>query len=316
MNSPVFIRCVAVVVAVLGGGAIAGLLGVALPEPANSMVHSLLWIVLAGMGAVALRRGWVSPRFRLWWMAAVVAVVGVLMGTQPNAMGSLTHGIFGLIDDGLVFNDYLIGAAVVTVVMIVASKTVCGWACHLGALQELLFRFNRDGKDRKGILPQWKLPFALTMALRVAVFVLFVVVAVGWGVDISLPWDPHRLYRLSTMATVPALATLALTLALSPFVYRPWCQLACPVGLLGWLTQRISVLRIRVDRATCNDCRSCVSACPCTAMAGILDDERIKPDCWSCGTCVKRCPTGSIRFRSWLGTSPKDCATNPAAQER
>ena len=234
-------------------------------------------------------------------MVGVVAVIGVLMGVQPNAMGSFTHGLFGLLDGGLVFNDYLIGAAVVTVVMVIASKMVCGWACHLGALQELLFRVNRDPKDRRGILRQVKLPFALTMTLRVIVFVVFVAVAVGWAVDISLPWDPHRLFRLGTMATVPAVFILALTLALSPFVYRPWCQLACPLGLLGWPMERIAVLRIRVDHETCNDCRSCVDACPCTAMEGILDGKRFRADCWSCGTCIERCPTDSIRFRSWLG---------------
>ncbi len=292
---------IATIALVLACGAGAGLLGLELPEPANSMVHSLLWIVLAVLGTVALRRRWVSARFRLVWMAGVVVVIGVLMGTQPNAMGSVTHGIFGLLENGLVFNDYLIGMAVVTAVMVVASKAVCSWACHLGTLQELLFRFNRDRKDRRGVLRQAKLPFALTMTVRVVIFALFVVVAVLWSVDISLPFDPHRLYRLTTMATIPALFTMALTLGLSPFVYRPWCQLACPLGLLGWLTERIAVLRIRVDRGTCNDCKSCVEACPGTAMEGILDGKAIRADCWSCGTCIERCPTGSIGFESCLG---------------
>lgn len=139
------------------------------------------------------------------------------------------------------------------------------------------------------------------------------VVAVIWASDISLPYDPHRLYRLTTMATVPALFTMAATLALSPFVYRPWCQLACPLGLLGWLMERVAILHIRVDRGTCNECRSCASACPCTAMEDILDRKPIKADCWSCGTCVERCPTGSIRFGSWLAKAPRNTV---AAAER
>ena len=134
-----------------------------------------------------------------------------------------------------------------------------------------------------------------------------------WASDISLPYDPHRLYRLTTMATVPALFTMAATLALSPFVYRPWCQLACPLGLLGWLMERVAILHIRVDRGTCNECRSCASACPCTAMEDILDRKPIKADCWSCGTCVERCPTGSIRFGSWLAKAPRNTV---AAAER
>ena len=307
----VIAACAVTIVLVLGGGAVAGSLGLELPEPANSMVHSLLWIVLAVAGTVALRRRWVSARFRRWWMVGIVAVVGVLMGTQPNAMGSITHGIFGLLDNGLVFNDYLIGVAVVTVVMLIASKAVCSWACHLGTLQELLFRFNRDGKDRHGVMRQVKPPFALTMAVRVSVFVVFLVVAVLWASDISLPYDPHRLYRLTTMATVPALFTLVLTLGLSPFVYRPWCQMACPLGLLGWVMEQVAVLRVRVDRGTCSECRSCVSACPCSAMEGLLDRKRIKADCWSCGTCIERCPTQSIQFRSCFGANRKKAPHAP-----
>ena len=299
-TSRILATCIAVVALVLGGGAIAGLLGLELPEPANSMVHSLLWVLLPIGGTLALRRGWASSRLRLWWMAAVVVVIDVLMGTQPNAMGAFTHGIFGLLSDGLVFNDYLIGMGVVTVVMLIASKAVCSWACHLGTLQELLYRLAR--RDGDGGLRELKLPFALSMASRAVIFAIFAVVALGWGVDISLPWDPHRLFRLSTMFMLPALVTLTLTLALSPFVYRPWCQLACPLGLLGWVMERAALLRVRVDPASCTSSRSCVRACPCSAMEGILDGESVRPDCWSCGSCIERCPAGAIQFRSPLGS--------------
>jgi len=308
----ILVLCVA---AVLGAGAVAGLFGLELPEPANSMIHSLMWFALAVVAAVVLRRKRVSPRFRIWWMVGVVGVIGVLMGVRPNAMGAFTHGISGLIVDG-VFSDYMIGMGVVTVVMLILSKMVCGWACHLGALQELLFRLNRNKKDRRGIFRQVKLPFALTMTVRVVIFLFFIVVAVFWASDISFAYDPHRLYRLTSMATAPALVTLTLTILLSPFVYRPWCQLACPLGLLSWIMERFALLRVNVDRSTCKNCRACVKACPCGAMEGIIDGKLVRPDCWSCGTCIDRCPTGSVRFCSRFKARPHELDGEALGMER
>lgn len=309
----VIASCLGLVALVLGGGAVAGLVGLELPEPANSMVHSLLWVVLSVVATVLLWRGKISARLRRWWMLGVVLVLGVLMGVMPNAMGSFTHGIFGLLTSGLVFNDYLIGATIVTVVMVLSTRMVCGWACHLGALQELLFRLNRHRQDRRGVLRQVKLPFALTFTVRAVVFVVFIVVAISCAVDLSLPLDPHRLYRLTTMATLPAVITLALTLALSPFVYRPWCHLACPLGLLGWLMERVALLRVRVDRGACDDCRTCVAVCPSDAMAGILDGKRLRPDCWSCGACIDGCPADAVRFRPCWSPSGDDAASHTSS---
>ena len=81
------------------------------------------------------------------------------------------------------------------------------------------------------------------------------------------------------------------------FIYRPWCHFFCPFGLVGWLVEKISRVKISVDYDTCIACRKCATACPSTVMAAILvRDKKTIPDCFACYTCRDVCPTDSIRF--------------------
>ena len=90
--------------------------------------------------------------------------------------------------------------------------------------------------------------------------------------------------------------------------HRPWCHLFCPFGLVGWLAERISVYRIRVNHETCVACDACSRVCPSTVMGAILRSNRVIPDCFACGDCQTVCPTRSISF------SPGKRAMPPAGR--
>ncbi|MDF1537150.1 MAG: 4Fe-4S dicluster domain-containing protein [bacterium] len=89
-----------------------------------------------------------------------------------------------------------------------------------------------------------------------------------------------------------ALALFLLTASL--FIYRPWCHLFCPFGLVGWLVEKISIFRIKVNYDSCIACEACSRACPSTVMEAILKREKTIPDCFSCGSCIEVCPSGSV----------------------
>ncbi|MHB0995435.1 MAG: hypothetical protein ACYC2I_03585 [Elusimicrobiales bacterium] len=55
--------------------------------------------------------------------------------------------------------------------------------------------------------------------------------------------------------------------AASLFIYRPWCHIFCPFGLAGWVAEKISVYRVRVDCGKCVACGDCLAACPSGAVA-------------------------------------------------
>src|SRR4030043_63116 len=57
-------------------------------------------------------------------------------------------------------------STVFLIMVLLANKFICSWGCQFGTLQDALFRINRQGKDRKGILPQVKFPYILTNSVR------------------------------------------------------------------------------------------------------------------------------------------------------
>ncbi len=82
------------------------------------------------------------------------------------------------------------------------------------------------------------------------------------------------------------------------FVYRPWCHLFCPFGLVGWLTEKVSIYKINVDYDACTACEVCAKACPSTVMNAILKQEQTIPDCFACGSCIDVCPVNAVHVQS------------------
>jgi polyferredoxin len=179
--------------------------------------------------------------------------------------------------------------------VVVANKFICSWGCQLGALQDLLFRVSRDSEDRRGSFGRIKVPFVFSNAVRILFFALLIFAAFVWAADIVGPIDPFKVFN-PQVAGIAGAIFIALVLTLSLFVYRPWCHFFCPFGLVGWLAERVSIFRVKVDYDKCVSCQACSQACPSTVMDAILKRGRIVPDCFSCGTCMEVCPSNAISF--------------------
>jgi len=115
----------------------------------------------------------------------------------------------------------------------VSNKSLCGWGCQLGLLQDLLHRAG---------LPKWKPPFWLSNSVRIVAFVALVAGLVAAGLDWIGLIDPFRLFSFNFILrqAQDRLLGIALfsagVLVASLFVYRPWCCFLCPFGLYwaGW----------------------------------------------------------------------------------
>ena len=261
------------------------------------------WFIFLGIVFVMVRKGKVTPRTRKGLYITAVILFGIILGSDPSPMGTVKDALHLYGAKRVIFPPRMIALSVFLLIVFLANKFICSWGCQLGTLQDLIFRLNRNSKDTKGILPQFKMPFRLSNGIRVSFFVVFTIIAFGWALDIIDPIDPFKVYKPGVLTAAGA-AFIGVVLVASLFIYRPWCQLFCPFGLVGWLVEKISIFKIKVDYETCIACEACARACPSTVMGAILKQDRTIPDCFACGTCMNVCPTGSIKLQAGKRSKP------------
>jgi Pyruvate/2-oxoacid:ferredoxin oxidoreductase delta subunit len=258
-------------------------------------LKGLLWIIFLLAVFNLLRKGKIDARRRKWIYMAAIGLFGIILGSDPNPMGTVKDAIVLLGSRGVIFPPRLIAFGIFLLMVILANKFICSWGCQLGTLQDLIFRLNKDSKDSKGLFGQIKIPFMISNSIRIISLLVLILAASVWAADIVGPVDPFKIFKPQVIGIIGGLFT-GLILILSLFVYRPWCHLFCPFGLVGWMAEKISLFKIKVDYDKCISCRVCSKACPSTVMEAILKQDRVIPDCFSCGTCMETCPEKAISF--------------------
>ncbi|MBN1806030.1 MAG: 4Fe-4S binding protein [Sedimentisphaerales bacterium] len=262
-----------------------------------------LWIVFLFSVLILLKKKKITARNRKWIYIAAVGVFGIILGSDPSPMGTVKDAIVLLGSRGAIFPPRLIAFGMFLLMVILANKFICSWGCQLGTLQDFIFRLNRDKKDKTGLFGQVKIPFKISNSVRVLFFLLLIFVAFIWLMDIVELIDPFKIFKPHVIGIVGGLF-IALIMLLSLFTYRPWCHFFCPFGLLGWLAEKISIFKIKVDYDKCISCEACSKACPSTVMDAILKRDKIIPDCFSCGTCIETCPADAITFAAGKRRKP------------
>ena len=267
------------------------------------LVKFAFWMTFLVIVFVLMRKRRVTPTVRRLLYLAAVALFGVILGSDPSPMGTVKDAIVLFGARGVVFPPRMVALAVFLAMVVLANKFICSWGCQLGTLQDLLFRVNRDSGDRRGIMRQYKIPFVVTNGIRVLFAGILTLAAFLWATDIIEPIDPFKVYKPQAVEIAGGIFIGAALIA-SLFVYRPWCSLFCPFGLVGWFFEKFSLFKITVDYDTCTACESCARACPSPVMEAILKQDQVIPDCFACGTCIDVCPTKSISFASGKRTPP------------
>lgn len=259
------------------------------------LIKFALWIAFLFTVLILTIKKKVSPRLKKILYFLSLTVFGVILSSDPSPMGTVKDAIVLFSSKGVIFPPRMIAFAVFILLVIIANKFICSWGCQIGTLQDLIFRFNRTGDDSQGILKQYKPSFALTNSIRIIFLIAITVFAIAWSYDIVEPIDPFKIYKPEAVI-LKGWIFISAILILSLFIYRPWCHLFCPFGLAGWMFEKLSVYKIKVNYTTCISCEKCSKACPSNVMDAILKQDKIIPDCFSCSTCVNVCPTNSISY--------------------
>jgi len=259
------------------------------------LLKGILWVAFLLAVFILIRKGRIKARNRKWIYVAAVGVFGVILGSDPSPMGTVKDAVVLFGSKGVIFPPRLIAFGIFLVMVILANKFICSWGCQLGTLQDLIFRLNRNSKDSKGLFGQVKIPFIISNSIRILFFSGLIVVSFIWAVDIIGPIDPFKIFKPQVIGVAGGVF-IGFILISSLFVYRPWCHFFCPFGLTGWLAEKVSFFKIKVDYDKCISCQACSKACPSTVMDALLRQERVIPDCFSCGTCIETCPVNAISF--------------------
>ena len=225
------------------------------------------------------------------------AAVGACpLGTLQNAIASsLNRPAF-----------YVIG--LIMLFGLLLGRTVCGWLCPMGLIQELLFRVPtpKIGKSRAtrtlsflkyGILAVFAVIIPFIYALRnvpVPAFCKYICPAGTLEGAVGLLANPVNADAFGMLGPLFTGKVLILILVLTAmiFVYRAFCRFFCPLGAIYGFFARLALIGIRVDRSRCTDCGRCVRTCPM---------DILRPgdhECIHCGRCAAECPEKAIAMKA------------------
>jgi polyferredoxin/Flp pilus assembly protein TadD len=218
----------------------------------------------------------------------------------------------GAVNAGFIF------FALAILATLIFGRFVCGWGCHILALQDfcawLLKKIGLKPKPfRSRLLIFVPLIVALYMFVYPTVYRYFVKPA-------SQPLFPQWTNHLVTSdfwATFPPVLVAIPFLFICGFmiVYflgqKGFCTYACPYGGFFGLADKVAPGRIRVDQDLCESCGHCTAVC----TSNVLVHKEVKeygmvvdPGCMKCMDCVSVCPNDALSFgfgKPAIGVSKK-----------
>lgn len=250
-------------------------------------------------------RGWVEGRIFTGSMKSVCvpgfncyscpgAIGACPLGSLQNALGSLNKNI----------GFYVFG--IILLYGMLLGRTICGWLCPLGLIQELLHkiptpkipksRFTRFLSYLKYVILvvfAMIIPicYGILKGIQVPGFCKFICPAgTSEGAMGLLPKNVAWLSMLGPIFTEKFVVMVIIGLACI-FCYRSFCRFLCPLGAIYGMFNRIAVIGVKVDRGCCNNCGACVRNCKMD-VAQVGDHE-----CIHCGQCIPVCRQNALSFK-------------------
>ena len=244
------------------------------------------------------------------------AVASCPLGALQNALAASRHTA----------PWYVLG--IVMLLGLIAGRTICGWLCPMGLLQELLHAIPTP-KIRKGrvtralswlkyvilavfaaAIPLW---YGLRQGLQVPAFCKYICPAgtlEGAVGLLSNPANEGLFSMLGLLFTRKVVVMLAVFLA-CVFCYRAFCRFLCPLGAIYGLFNRLALIGVRVDEDRCTRCGACVQRCG-------MDVRRVGDrECIHCAKCMDDCAVGAISVKCGKATlkapAMSGAAPSPAA---
>lgn len=189
---------------------------------------------------------------------------------------------------------------------LVVGRAACGWLCPFGLIQDVMYKI----KTKKFGIPKF-LNYAKYVILVVLVLVVPYLTYEHWfsklcpfgALIAGIPWvwwnpiDPDfgtRIIEAGMIGWTYYLKMTILAFFLIWFVLakRPFCRVACPMGAIWAVFNKLSLLRLKVSRI-CPECGLCSKDCP---MDLDVSTEVDSENCIKCLDCTS-CDHVSVKFK-------------------
>jgi tetratricopeptide (TPR) repeat protein/NAD-dependent dihydropyrimidine dehydrogenase PreA subunit len=205
----------------------------------------------------------------------------------------------GFVNAGFIFFSLAILAT------LIFGRFVCGWGCHILALQDLCgWLLKKMGLHPKPFRSRLLVYIPLIAALYM--FVWPVVYRSIWNPEHQplIPKFTNHLVTTNFWQTFPSVAVAIPFLFVCGFmtVYflgqKGFCTYACPYGGFFGLADKLSPGKIRVTPA-CNQCGHCTATCTSNVMVHAEVKQYgmvVDPGCMKCMDCVSVCPNDALYF--------------------
>ena len=185
------------------------------------------------------------------------------LGSIQNALGSLNKHI----------GFYVLG--IILLYGMLLGRTICGWICPLGMLQELLHkiptpklkksRFTRALSYLKYIIivifvVSIPVYYGIFQGIPVPGFCKYICPAgTSEGAMLMIPKNPSFLSMLGPIFTQKFIIMVIVILACI-FCYRSFCRFLCPLGAIYGIFNKLSVIGVKVDANRCSGYRRDLSS--------------------------------------------------------
>ncbi|MBO5712563.1 MAG: 4Fe-4S binding protein, partial [Acholeplasmatales bacterium] len=203
---------------------------------------------------------------------------------------------------------YIIG--IILLYSIILGRTICGWLCPVGLLQEWLYKI-KSPKVRKSnitrVLSYFKYVLLVTLVIVLPLiyglqskevplpaFCKYICPAGTFEGAIFLLSNPNNtdfFGMLGSLFTWKFLLLIVFAVA-AVFIYRFFCRFFCPLGAIYGLFNKISILGVKVDKSKCNHCQACINHCKMDVK--VVGDH----ECIQCGECRDVCHANAINWKT------------------